>query len=63
MGEWEVKKCASGQVRRSAKSHEAEGFVRAISCDFVDRSCPGGKKARTNQIRKLPITAIEAMSN
>jgi hypothetical protein len=28
--------------------HEAESFVRAISCDFVDRACPRGEEARTD---------------
>ena len=32
-------------VKRSTKSHEAEtSFVRAILCDFVDRSYPSGRK-------------------
>jgi hypothetical protein len=36
------------EVKRSTKTHEAELlFVRAVSCDFVDRFCPGGKKRET----------------
>src|SRR5258706_12893942 len=30
-----------GEAKRSTKSREANLAVRAISCDFGDRSCPG----------------------
>jgi hypothetical protein len=41
---------------RSTKWHEPEtGFVRAASCDFVDRSCPSESKHETKSGHRLDV--------
>ena len=42
------------QVKTIHEIHEAElVFVRASSCDFVDRSCPGGMRTRKRKTGEL----------
>jgi hypothetical protein len=56
-----LRDCGSTSKTIQENTRIGAGFVRAVSCDFVDRSGPGRKKAR-NQTKTLLIISLLMLS-